>query len=542
MFRKIGLILSIVICFALPGRAQALQLELVSACGSRTVSDCIGQAGDPASVYISCEALEASSFLKDLGALCSRSSSGSTVAFHRSGGDLFFHAGESSHAGSPKKGRGYLMQDEKTYIPLAEFLEGMGIHIGEISGSRYVLYPILQNPRMEGGGTLRFTFRTSLPARAEIRPSGNGDQALFLENVFVEEPFSLDMNGDFAIRCAAGSGPQAKLTFPAGWKPYLFRGDGSVWVEFIPEHPRTSGYRWESLVQYDGTGDGSVHLNFTGPVRYLWTLDRQHGKLSVDFVMTDLAHNFSVPENAEILFSQAGSRAVRLSLPVKEGHRPQFRSPTGSELVIGFAAGEPQKFSGGDFTGKPVKTAVIVLDPGHGGGDPGACNGRLGLREKDITLSISLLLAEKLESLGWTVLLTRDGDRDVTWAYSPDRLELQARADVANFNEAAVFVSIHCNASTLSSVNGFSVYWYKDADGGLARSFDRPLRADVAHRGIIRNNFYVLRNTRMPAVLVETAFISNMQDARKLGDPAFRNLLAEDLADAIHEYMMNRHP
>ena len=179
---------------------------------------------------------------------------------------------------------------------------------------------------------------------------------------------------------------------------------------------------------------------------------------------------------------------------------------------------------------------LIVLDPGHGGSDFGAMHN--GLTEKNVTLDIALRLRDLLVARGWIVKMTRDTDRDVYGWNASDVDELQARVDVANNAGARMFVSIHANSSTSTVPNGTTSYYYKPED--------RPLAAAIQHRlipllgtkddGVVRERFYVIRHTTMPAALIETAFVSNAEDAARLKSPDFRQQIAIGIADGIKDY------
>ncbi len=181
---------------------------------------------------------------------------------------------------------------------------------------------------------------------------------------------------------------------------------------------------------------------------------------------------------------------------------------------------------------------VIVIDAGHGGGDSGAVNRNLGLKEKDITLRIALLTAEKLKSIGYNVVLTREGDYELT--NSPvDSEELQARVNVAKKNNAAIFVSIHINASTYSFANGVMTFYCKDIDYNLAQYIHNELvKAQVFDdKGIRQANFYVLKYNFIPAVLLELGFISNYNDATKLMNQENLVKISNAIVKGINNYL-----
>ena len=170
-------------------------------------------------------------------------------------------------------------------------------------------------------------------------------------------------------------------------------------------------------------------------------------------------------------------------------------------------------------------------------------NRSLGVMEKEVTLDVALRLRDILTSQGWTVLMTREEDRDVTWAGSPDRMELQARCDVANSAQADYFISLHCNASVSSQSAGTSIHWFKQEDLDLARSLEFALgeRLGLEQDGLSRDSFYVLRHTRMPAVLVEMAFLSNPREGSLLAASGFRQRVAEGLAGALASHRSGRY-
>ena len=186
----------------------------------------------------------------------------------------------------------------------------------------------------------------------------------------------------------------------------------------------------------------------------------------------------------------------------------------------------------------PTQRDLVVIDPGHGGNDPGAGNAAYGLTESNLTLSISLKLRDDLRRLGWRVVMTRDGDYEVGDPKGDDHQELQARCDVANAAGARVFVSVHVNASVAHSLNGTTTYYWRTADKTFAQTVQSAVvMADgINDAGVKRNNFYVIKNTLMPAVLVETAFLSNSHDAELLARTDFLDRLAQGIANGIMNF------
>jgi N-acetylmuramoyl-L-alanine amidase len=177
-----------------------------------------------------------------------------------------------------------------------------------------------------------------------------------------------------------------------------------------------------------------------------------------------------------------------------------------------------------------------VIDPGHGGSDTGAQQN--GLVEKDLTLDISQRLRTLLVARGWSVKLTRESDVDVYAANDSAHDELQARCDVANNAGARMFISIHINSFTTSDLKGTTTYYYKGVDLPLAQAVHRRLIAALGTTddGVRKDNFYVIHHTTMPAILIETAFMSNPDDAVLLRSSFFRQKVALSVADGVGDY------
>ena len=215
----------------------------------------------------------------------------------------------------------------------------------------------------------------------------------------------------------------------------------------------------------------------------------------------------------------------------------------------------------------------VMIDPGHGGKDPGAI-GPSGLREKDVVLAIGRLVREKLKRLdGYDVRMTRDAD-----VFIP----LEDRPLMANEAGAAIFVSLHINASRNRANEGISTYVLsrgasdrealelaarengvsvrrlsavrhiiddlttnprKNESLRLAKTVNDAIVRKVSHHhgrvrdlGLKQAPFFVLVGTRMTAVLVETSFISNRREEARLRDPAYLETIADGVVEAIRYY------
>lgn len=178
---------------------------------------------------------------------------------------------------------------------------------------------------------------------------------------------------------------------------------------------------------------------------------------------------------------------------------------------------------------------IICLDPGHGGKDPGATGG--GVRESAVVLNVAKKIRSYLEAKGCTVMLTRETDVFV---------ELSDRARRANVANADLLVSVHCNSvKDNARATGMEVYHYTRASEASKRAarviYDKLLPVcGLRGRGIKSKDLAVLRETSMPAVLVELGFISNPIDRAKLTNLAWQDDAAKAIADGIVEAIGKR--
>lgn len=279
------------------------------------------------------------------------------------------------------------------------------------------------------------------------------------------------------------------------------------------------------------------------------------------------------------------SDPARLIIDVRGEHREEIKrleSSLSRQVLDGIAApqqperttvAEPEKAA--KTTQQPVLSKVrrIVLDPGHGGHDPGAV-GATGLTEKEVVLSIGLKLREKLkEELGLDVVMTRSTD-----VFIP----LEERTAIANKVNADLFISIHANAAPNRHANGIETYYlnlaktekvaqlaakengttlekvsvlqailfdlmanYKLNDSAhLAEEVQKALYKVTKSRypatrslGVKQGPFYVLVGATMPSILTEVAFISNSSEEAHLKDPAFHDLAATGILEGVRGYI-----
>jgi len=243
---------------------------------------------------------------------------------------------------------------------------------------------------------------------------------------------------------------------------------------------------------------------------------------------------------------------ISLSSPLVGGVRVGLftREPCVTRVVIDLKKGVKYERSlSNDGTQLSIKVmprvsrnlsgAKIVLDPGHGGSDPGAI-GSTGLTEKSVNLDIAQKAAQILRNQGATVTMTRNSDVYV---------DLNSRPEIASKNGADLLVSIHSNASPNKSAGGTSTYFRRSDDGGmdqvkfeslyLSKSIHSSLVGTLKRQDlkVLQADFVVVVKSRVPAALAEVAFISNSEEEKLLADASFRMKAAQAIAQGIVNYL-----
>ena len=188
----------------------------------------------------------------------------------------------------------------------------------------------------------------------------------------------------------------------------------------------------------------------------------------------------------------------------------------------------------GSYKGK-----IIAVDAGHGSPDPGAI-GKLGTKEKDITIDIAKRVKNLLEARGAKVIMTRTGEAEIG---------LYRRTDIANAARANIFVSIHMNANDNRAIGGTSTYVHNGAKTTRVQESERLagyIQSELVKTlglrdiGVKYDNFAVLRTTDMPAVLCEVAFISNLSEEKYMNTDGFKNSAAEAIVKGIGRYFVEK--
>lgn len=187
---------------------------------------------------------------------------------------------------------------------------------------------------------------------------------------------------------------------------------------------------------------------------------------------------------------------------------------------------------------------AIVIDPGHGGADPGMI-GMGKLEEKRINLSISLKLKELLEERGYDIILTREGDYGLYEENSENKKmqDMKTRTEIIDHAAPVLTVSIHQNSYSDLSVKGPQVFYYKDSKEGkvLAEDIQKSLNTGlaVARPRQVKGNssYYLLRNSKGTLVIVECGFLTNPQEAALLQTEEYQKKVAGCIARGIENYL-----
>ncbi len=364
------------------------------------------------------------------------------------------------------------------------------------------------------------------------------------------------------------------------------------------ERPVLKGIRWgddegklRAVMDFEGNGEpevqrgaGGVKVFFSSGPWPVSGVPSPHREVNVgamnfgDRILVDFASMLPVqeiitldaPRRLVIDFTRTGAPSVSSSYqpPAADAPRPLPTPEVAPTPVPPVASPRPPARSG---------KRIVVVDPGHGGKDPGAVANKI--REKDLNLTVSRMLVARLKELGIDARLTRDTDVYLT---------LRRRTEIANTMNADLFVSIHGNALPPGrSATGMEIYLMalptdKDAmelarfenrelaedNGDTAKAADKRTQMLLAILGNMQQNakinestgfaeylfnagksgglkmrrvaqapFYVLRGAAMPSVLIELGFLTDKQEAKLLSDGSYQRKMAEALARGIQEYL-----
>ena len=298
-------------------------------------------------------------------------------------------------------------------------------------------------------------------------------------------------------------------------------GDDGLTVFVAPQHTATA-------INYTKAGpNGRVTLTGTSPL----AVTEKHqlpGKLIFDVAGLAPAANvitrpvFDGVVNQIIYSPVAGvpnTTRVTVDLPYYVGHKGTLSTDKKAYTI--------------DVTGSTLLGKVIVLDPGHGGDDPGTGGASGTIDEKMVNLDIALRLRDLLTKAGAKVYMTRET--------ATDNPSLQRRVEIANSRDADIFLSVH-NNSYLAREAGTETYWYTGAADQSSRILAAGIQSAMVaalgrpNRGVKTADFAVIKDTRMPSALVECLFLSNATDEQMLRGAAVRQKIAGALYSALFAF------
>ena len=322
----------------------------------------------------------------------------------------------------------------------------------------------------------------------------------------------LNSNGTLELRTKSNS--KLKAYFQKGGK---FFGD-RFWIDFPGElkNPRTiegNGPIKEIRLGKPINGMTRLVIEFSGtnnlaPLNWsLVGIDKNRWKIKL----------FSIPKNS---FQAIGEGQVNKSYINSRANKKLNKTRKRNYDYLQLPDIKRDKF-------------YVVIDPGHGGRDLGAI-GIGGLRESVIVLDVSKRVKELLSEKGVKVRMTRNSQID---------LDLPPRVSIANREDADIFVSIHANASRgkRKDINGLETFYYSGWRGRLlAKNIQKQIlkvSPGSPDRGVRQGRFFVIKNTQMPAVLLEIGFLTGRLDARRLGKSIHRKRIAYAIAKGILEYL-----
>lgn len=230
--------------------------------------------------------------------------------------------------------------------------------------------------------------------------------------------------------------------------------------------------------------------------------------------------------------------------PVDNSQQVYAQPPLNKRISLPVQQMENNQLTDTHYIPKPplLKTknkGLIVLDAGHGGKDLGTHSAKpYFYQEKSLTLFTAFILRNYLQQMGYDVLMTRDEDVFVA---------LDKRAEFANNKAPRLFVSIHYNSAPNKEAEGIEIYYYR-SDDNKQRTTDSKQLASVVlksmlinssakSRGVKHGNFAVIRETKMPAILVEGGFLTNEQEGDKLRNGIYLKRLAWGIAQGVQNYM-----
>lgn len=226
-------------------------------------------------------------------------------------------------------------------------------------------------------------------------------------------------------------------------------------------------------------------------------------------------------------------RGEAVTVMDRDGDWVKVKTPDGQQgwvaaQYIGEGSGSGSSSGASSSSGR-LNGKLIVLDPGHGGDDPGMIGKETEIQEKDLNLDTAFILADYLRDLGARVILTRSEDV---------KPSLPERVKVSENNGADAFISIHYNSST-KNTSGTLTFYNKSKDKALARAIESELAegaSGLRSNGVSFGDYHVLRENAQVSALVELGFLSNEKDERIVRTKDYKRKAAKAIADGLVNY------
>jgi N-acetylmuramoyl-L-alanine amidase CwlD len=368
----------------------------------------------------------------------------------------------------------------------------------------------------------QITVKTSMPAeyKLEKHPETNSLELIFNGAVYQNDPTVIPGDGDLfrSVRIAPRGNNDVSLTIElaAPVECVALRSRKSPLLVEVKRVGKITGATWSQTAKgSDLRIDADSEINET--IRRDG-LNLKHLRIELESLQFPAEFGTEIP---------CGGRLKSIIPANSDPHTAAFNIDFNSfaAYTVAFSADRRQMtvhFYRSKLTGK-----TIVLDPGHGGSDPGAC-GKQDTYEKEVNLAVAIRLKALLEQAGVNVILTRTGDKFIG---------LYERAYLANRHRANLFISIHANSHPNSNIHGIEVFHYprmKQSHRLAEIILDSLSRSTGLQKlGVKTNNFVVIRETAMPSILVELGFLSNYTEERLLKSAEFRDKAAIGIFNGI---------
>ncbi len=294
-----------------------------------------------------------------------------------------------------------------------------------------------------------------------------------------------------------------------------------------------------SIQKLSFSNTGQLIIEANQPVNYQTSLDRVSGTFNLRVANANISPTLQRPTLLatspieRIRLSQVGN-AVEIGIKTSPSWQVrEIQRQNNQQINLQVASNSPSN-NPSESLPAPNRQGlgVIVVDPGHGGPDVGAT--RNGVYEKDITLEISKYLGAILQQMGYAVVYTRTSDID---------LDLEPRVQIAENSKADVFVSVHVNSLDVNASSVSGVETYHARGSALGQELASYVHSQIiASTGAIDRNirgagFYVIAKTSMPAILVETGYITNPAESSNLTSPNYQRRMAEAIAKGIDQFL-----